>query len=197
MSQGLSAHRAAILHCLSSPEAGRGADACEYLEDGILLVEDGHVAAIGPAAELLARYPRLSVQQHRHALLTPGFIDTHIHYPQTGMIASHGEQLLDWLETYTFPCERRFEDALHAREVAELFIAELLRNGTTSALVFGSVHPQSVDALFEAASTRNLRLIAGKVLMDRNAPDYLTDSAESGYQQSKALIERWHGSSAR
>ena len=104
-----------------------------------------------------------------------------------------GEQLLDWLNTYTFPCENQFADKAHAEKVADIFLKELLRNGTTTALVFGSVHPQSVDALFEAAQRLDLRLIAGKVMMDRNAPEYLTDTAESGYNDSKALIERWHG----
>ncbi|MBD3814673.1 MAG: guanine deaminase, partial [Betaproteobacteria bacterium] len=101
--------------------------------------------------------------------------------------------LLDWLETYTFPTERAFADKAHAGEVAEVFLDELLRNGTTTALVFGSVHKESVDAFFEACEKRNLRMIAGKVLMDRNAPDYLTDTAETGYADSKELIERWHG----
>lgn len=131
--------------------------------------------------------------EYPNALITPGFVDTHIHYPQTGMIASYGEQLLDWLETYTFPTERAFADKAHAGEVAEVFLNELLRNGTTTALVFGSVHKESVDAFFEACEKRNLRMIAGKVLMDRNAPDYLTDTAETGYADSKELIERWHG----
>jgi guanine deaminase len=135
----------------------------------------------------------VELSEYRDALITPGFIDSHIHYPQTGMIASYGEQLLDWLNTYTFPTERQFEDKAHAADVAGIFLKELLRNGTTTALVFGSVHRQSVDAFFEAAEALNLRMIAGKVLMDRNAPDYLTDTAESGYAESKALIERWHG----
>ena len=115
------------------------------------------------------------------------------HLPQTGMVGAYGEQLLDWLNTYTFPCESQFADRAHAEEVADIFIKELLRNGTTTALVFGSVHPQSVEAFFEAAEKLDLRMIAGKVMMDHNAPDDLTDTAESGYLESKALIERWHG----
>ena len=109
------------------------------------------------------------------------------------MIGAYGEQLLDWLNTYTFPTEMRFADKAHASEVADVFIKEMLRNGTTTALVFGSVHKQSVDALFEAAAALNLRMIAGKVLMDRNAPEALTDTVESGYADSRELIERWHG----
>jgi len=135
----------------------------------------------------------VEITEYRDALITPGFIDTHIHYPQTGMIASYGEQLLDWLNTYTFPTEQQFADKAHAADVAGIFLKELLRNGTTTALVFGTVHKQSVDAFFEAAEALNLRMIAGKVLMDRNAPDYLTDTPESGYADSKELIERWHG----
>ncbi|MBC7201050.1 MAG: guanine deaminase [Pseudomonas balearica] len=188
------AYRAALLHCLADPREVGIEQAHEYFEDGLLVVADGKVAQIGHAAELL---PTLAagteVVEYPNALITPGFVDTHIHYPQTGMIASYGEQLLDWLETYTFPTERAFADKAHAGEVAEVFLNELLRNGTTTALVFGSVHKESVDAFFEACEKRNLRMIAGKVLMDRNAPDYLTDTAETGYADSKELIERWHG----
>ncbi|WP_313306660.1 guanine deaminase [Stutzerimonas balearica] len=188
------AYRAALLHCLADPREVGIERSHEYFEDGLLVVADGKVAQIGHAAELL---PTLAagteVVEYPNALITPGFVDAHIHYPQTGMIASYGEQLLDWLETYTFPTERAFADKARAGEVAEVFLNELLRNGTTTALVFGSVHKESVDAFFEACEKRNLRMIAGKVLMDRNAPDYLTDTAETGYADSKELIERWHG----
>lgn len=188
------AYRAGLLHSLGDP-VEIGVDASyQYISDGLLVVENGKITAMGEAAELL---PTLSadtpVEHFEDALITPGFVDTHIHLPQTGMIGAYGEQLLDWLNTYTFPCERQFEDKAHADDVAARFLAELLRNGTTTALMFGSVHPESVDALFEASQRLNLRMIAGKVMMDRNAPDYLTDTAESSYTQSKALIERWHG----
>ncbi|AQZ33316.1 guanine deaminase [Pseudomonas sp. LPH1] len=193
MTTNIKAYRAAILHSLADPAVVGVEQSYQYFEDGILLIENGKVAQIGAAAELLPKLAGVEVQHHRDALITPGFIDTHIHYPQTGMIASYGEQLLDWLNTYTFPTEQQFKDKAHASDVAAIFLKELLRNGTTTALVFGSVHPQSVDAFFEQADKLNLRMIAGKVLMDRNAPDYLTDTAESGYAESKALIERWHG----
>ncbi|TRO26786.1 guanine deaminase [Pseudomonas sp. ALS1279] len=193
MTTNIKAYRAAILHSLADPAVVGVEQSYEYFEDGILLIENGKVAQVGAAAELLPKLAGVEVQHYRNALITPGFIDTHIHYPQTGMIASYGEQLLDWLNTYTFPTEQQFEDKAHASDVAAIFLKELLRNGTTTALVFGSVHPQSVDAFFEQADKLNLRMIAGKVLMDRNAPDYLTDTAESGYAESKALIERWHG----
>ncbi|MFL9811965.1 guanine deaminase [Stutzerimonas sp. VN223-3] len=188
------AYRAAILHSLADPREVGVEKSYEYFEDGLLVVEDGKVAQLGAAQSLLSSLPTgTEVIEYPDALITSGFIDTHIHYPQTGMIASYGEQLLDWLNTYTFPTERAFADKAHASEVAEVFLGELLRNGTTTALVFGSVHKESVDAFFEQAEKLNLRMIAGKVLMDRNAPDYLTDTAESGYTDSKELIERWHG----
>ncbi|NNT95099.1 guanine deaminase [Stutzerimonas nitrititolerans] len=193
MSQ-IKAYRAALLHCLADPREVGIEASHEYFEDGLLVVEDGKVVRNGHAADLLSTLPAgTEVIEYQDALITPGFIDTHIHYPQTGMIASYGEQLLDWLNTYTFPTERAFADKAHASEVAEVFLRELLRNGTTTALVFGSVHKESVDAFFEQAHKLDLRMIAGKVLMDRNAPDYLTDTAESGYADSKELIERWHG----
>lgn len=193
MSNTRKAYRASILHSLADPTVVGVEQSYQYFEDGILLIENGKVAQVGAAAELLPKLTDVEVQHYRDALITPGFIDTHIHFPQTGMIASYGEQLLDWLNTYTFPTEKQFEDKAHASDVAAIFLKELLRNGTTTALVFGSVHPQSVDAFFEQADKLNLRMIAGKVLMDRNAPDYLTDTAETGYAESKALIERWHG----
>lgn len=193
MSTTVKAYRAAILHSIADPAVVGVEHSYEYFEDGVLVVENGQVAKVGHAADLLTTLKGVGITEYRDALITPGFIDTHIHYPQTGMIASYGEQLLDWLNTYTFPTEQQFADKAHASDVAGIFLKELLRNGTTTALVFGTVHKQSVDAFFEAAEALNLRMIAGKVLMDRNAPDYLTDTAESGYADSKELIERWHG----
>ena len=188
------AYRAAILHSIADP-AEVGIEASyEYFEDGLLVVDGGKISALGHASELLPTLPAdIEITHYQDALITPGFIDTHIHLPQTGMVGAYGEQLLDWLNTYTFPCESQFGDKAHADDVADIFIKELLRNGTTTALVFGSVHPQSVNSFFEAAEKLDLRMIAGKVMMDRNAPDYLTDTAESSYVESKALIERWHG----
>jgi len=187
------AYRAAILHSIADPAVVGVEQSYEYFEDGVLVVDNGQVAKVGHAVDLLPTLKGVEITEYRDALITPGFIDTHIHYPQTGMIASYGEQLLDWLNTYTFPTEQQFADKAHAADVAGIFLKELLRNGTTTALVFGTVHKQSVDAFFEAAEALNLRMIAGKVLMDRNAPDYLTDTPESGYADSKELIERWHG----
>jgi guanine deaminase len=194
MSLTCKAYRAAILHSLDDPALVGVQASYEYFADGVLVVEDGRISALGAASEVLPTLADdVEVTHYPDALITPGFIDTHIHFPQTGMVGSYGEQLLDWLNEYTFPCEGQFADKAHADGVAQIFLKELLRNGTTTALVFGSVHPESVDALFEAAQALDLRLIAGKVMMDRNAPDYLTDTAQSSYAQSKALIERWHG----
>ena len=188
------AYRASIVHSIADPAHVAVEASFEYFADGLLLVENGKITALGHATDLLDSLGSdVELIEYQDALITPGFIDTHIHLPQTGMIGSYGEQLLDWLDTYTFPCESQFAEPPHAAEVADIFLKELLRNGTTTALVFGSVHKESVDALFSAAQKLDLRLIAGKVMMDRNAPDYLVDTAESSYADSKALIERWHG----
>ncbi|EPD6684390.1 guanine deaminase [Cronobacter sakazakii] len=169
------------------------APALRFMEDGLLLIRHGKIEWFGEWEKGKQQVPdTVRVRDYRGKLVVPGFIDTHIHYPQSEMVGAYGEQLLDWLNKYTFPAERRYEDREYAREMSAFFIKQLLRNGTTTALVFGSVHPQSVDALFEEASQINMRLIAGKVMMDRNAPDWLLDDAQSSYEQSKALIERWH-----
>lgn len=186
--------RGSILHFLDDPADDDGESAFEFHEDGVLIVEDGHITKVGSASELLPALGRqASLTDCSGKLILPGFIDTHVHFVQTDIIGSHGRRLLEWLEQYTFPAERAFADAGHAREVAEFFLAELLRNGTTTALVLGSVHRASVDAIFAAAAARGMRLIAGKVMMDRNCPDDLKDTAASSYADSKALIERWHG----
>lgn len=185
--------RGDLIHFTADP-ADAGDAALAHLPDGIMLIVDGHVSECGPAAAMLAKLPAdARITDYRGKLILPGFVDTHIHYAQTDIIASYGEQLLTWLEKYTFPTEARFADREHAGEVADFFCDELLRNGTTTALTFATVHPASVDALFEAARQRRMRMIAGKVLMDRNCPDYLADTADTGYAESKALIERWHG----
>ncbi|WCN14109.1 guanine deaminase [Marinomonas mediterranea] len=187
------AWRSSIIHCIADPSKVGNDKAYDYYEDGILVVEDGIIKQLGAANDLLATLdPDVEVEEHPDALIMPGFIDTHIHYPQTDMIGAYGEQLLEWLNKYTFPEESKFKDKEHATDVAERFTNELLRNGTTTALVFGTVHKESVDAFFETVEKQNLRMICGKVMMDRNAPDYLTDTPQSSYKDSKALIERWH-----
>lgn len=164
-----------------------------FIEDGLMLVRSGKVEWFGQWEEGKHLIPEgIRVRDYSGKMIVPGFIDTHIHYPQSEMVGAYGEQLLEWLNKHTFPTERRYNDIEYAREMSAFFIKQLLRNGTTTALVFGTVHPESVDALFEAAHNINMRMIAGKVMMDRNAPDYLLDTAETSYTQSKALIERWH-----
>ena len=187
------AFRASLFHFLADP-LNNGEGAYEYFDDGLLVLVDGIVEAAGDARLLLPTLsPDATTVDHRGKLIIPGFIDTHVHYPQTDIIAADGEQLLDWLTRYTYPAERRFADPVHARKVADFFLTELLRNGTTTAAVFATVHPQSVDAFFEAARARGARMICGKCMMDRHCPDYLRDTAESSYEDSQALIERWHG----
>jgi guanine deaminase len=191
---GLTAHRAALLHFLADPGDNDTPAAYEYFADGVLLVDAGRIVRAGPASALLPTLPPSTpVIEHHNKLIIPGFIDTHIHYPQTDVIASAGKQLLDWLENYTFPAERKFADAVHGNAVAEFFCDELLRNGTTTALVFSTVHKASAEAFFTVAAKRKLRMITGKVLMDRNCPDYLSDCPQSAYDDSRALIEKWHG----
>jgi guanine deaminase len=160
-------------------------------EDALVVMEGGHIAAVEPWSP--RRASGLEVTHYPDAILCPGFIDCHVHYPQMQMIGAYGAQLLDWLDRYTFPTEQQFADAGHAATVARLFLAELLRNGTTTAAVYCTVHPQSVEAFFTESHRLNTRMIAGKVLMDRNAPAPLLDTPERGYDESKALIERWHG----
>lgn len=187
-------HRARILHCLSDPGESGDPTAVEYFDDGAIVVEAGRITRIGPAADLLPQLgDDVEVIDHAGKMIIPGLIDCHVHYPQMEVIASYGSQLLDWLENYTFPSERRYSDKAVASAAAEKFLNELLRNGTTTALVFATVHPNSVDAFFEAASKRNMRVAAGKVLMDRNCPEDLQDTADSAYRDSRALLERWHG----
>lgn len=189
---GTVAIRGALLDCIADPFYEPEAQAMRYIPDGLLVVWDGQIARLGTYQEMAPTLGEIPVTDYRGRLITPGFIDTHIHYPQTGMMAAYGEQLLEWLNRYTFPTEGKFADPAYARAVAELFLDELLKHGTTTALVFAAVFPESVDAFFEAAEARHLRMISGKVMMDCNAPDYLRDTAQSSYDDSRALIEKWH-----
>jgi guanine deaminase len=174
--------------------ATAGADSYSYIEDGLVLLGGGRILDVGEAPALLPRLAaQVRVDHYPGKLILPGFIDAHIHFPQTQVIASYGAQLMDWLERYALVEEQRFADAGHAAAVASFFLDELARNGTTTAAVYGTVHPQAAEAFFAESHRRNTRMIAGKVLMDRNAPAGLTDTAESGYDESKALIRRWHG----
>jgi len=183
--------RAAFLHFVDDPD--NSDRAFEYLDDGLLILNKGKVVVLGSTHDWLNQLPdSIELYDYSGRLIMPGFFDTHTHYPQTEMIASYGTQLLDWLEKYTFPTERQFSDRDLADNVAAFFCEELLRNGTTTSGVFATIHPESVDALFAAAAKRDMCLVSGKVMMDRNAPDYICDSAESSYIDSAALIQRWH-----
>jgi guanine deaminase len=164
------------------------------VEDGLLLAKDGHIHWFGDYRDGRDRIPAgCPLTEHGQGLIVPGFIDAHIHFPQMEIIGSHGKQLLEWLEHYAFPAEEKYGDPGYAAAMADFFLDQLVQNGTTTAMVFCTVHPQSAEALFAAAKKRSMRIIGGKVLMDRNCPPNLRDSAERGYTESKELIERWHG----
>jgi guanine deaminase len=187
------AHRGSLLHFRSDPGAHDDPNAYEYWEQGALIVNEGRVERVGPAQPLLCAEPSLPVTDHGRCLMLPGFIDTHIHFPQIDIIAAGGRHLLEWLEHYTYPAEQRFADASYARGVAQVFLDELLRHGTTTAQVLGTVHKGAIDSFFEVAAARRLRMIAGKTLMDRMAPEGLRDDAVSGEREMRELIDAWHG----
>ncbi len=170
-----------------------GPGAARHLTHGAVLVQDGRIAALGDAAALKAAHPGAELHDYGDALISAGFVDAHIHYPQTGIIASWGKRLIDWLNTYTFPEEARFGDAAHAQAVAGTCLDLMLAHGTTTVCSYATIHPESVDAFFAAAQARGMRAFAGKTCMDRNAPGDLRDSAQAAYDNSKALIERWQG----
>ncbi len=167
-------------------------------QDGLLVVGPGgagaqQVLAAGPYAEVAPQYPGLAVEHLPGRIIAPGFVDMHIHYPQTDVIGAPAEGLLPWLEHYTFPHEKRFVARDYAAEVASFFIAELLRNGVTTALTFATSHPTSVNALFTEAQKHRMRLITGKVLQDRHSPDGVRDETEQSLIDTEQLIEKWHG----
>ncbi|SFB70001.1 guanine deaminase [Polaromonas sp. OV174] len=191
----MKAYRASLLY-FSGPQAA--AEQIVFEKDGLLVVgpdDTGRqrVQAVGDYARLAALYPGLPVEHLPGRIIAPGFVDMHIHYPQLDVIGSPADGLLPWLENYTFPHEARFCDPGYSAQVAEFFIAELLRNGVTTALTFASSHPASVNALFEQAQKSSLRLLAGKVLMDQNAPDGVRDETQQSLLDTEALIQRWHG----
>ncbi|MCA0042949.1 guanine deaminase [Celeribacter litoreus] len=169
-------------------------EAVQVLSDAAILIRDGRVVSIGGREHMRVKHPEAEFHDHGPALIVPGFIDAHAHYPQTAMIASWGKRLIDWLNSYTFPEEAKFADRAYADDIAARYLDLLLANGTTTVTSFCTIHPGSVDALFEAAEQRNMRVIAGKTCMDRDtAPEMLRDTAKAAYDESKALIERWHG----
>ncbi len=185
--------RGRLLTFHAEPQGPEDSDAYSYIEDGALLLAEGRIGAAGTYADIAAQALGLPVTDHRPHLMMAGFIDPHIHFPQVQVIASWGAQLLDWLNTYTFPEETRFADPDHAARMAALFLDQLTAHGTTTAVAYASVHRTSAEALFSEAARRDMRIVAGKVMMDRNAPDGLRDTAQAGYDDSKALIDHWHG----
>ncbi len=186
--------RGQVLQFTADPFQLGTENAHRFWSDGAVVVEDGVILKVGQASDLLADLgPDVEVHYYPGRLIMAGFVDTHVHYPQMEVIASYGAQLIEWLNEYTFPAEGKFHDRDYAGKVAGLFLQESLRNGITTSAVYCTLHPESVDAFFEAAAPYDLRVIAGKVMMDRNAPDFLTDTAQAAYDDSKALIERWHG----
>ncbi|WP_106608307.1 guanine deaminase [Shimia abyssi] len=183
--------RGRILSFEREPQSPEDVEAFSYIEDGALVIADGLIEAVGTFDEI--NTSECNVVDHRPNLLMAGFVDTHLHFPQVQVIASWGAQLLDWLNNYTFPEETRFVDKAHADGIAKVFFDQLIAHGTTSAVAYCSVHTESAEAYFEEAARRDMRMIGGKVMMDRNAPDGLRDTPQSGYDDSKAMLEKWHG----
>lgn len=166
--------------------------AAARLEEAVL-IDGAKIKATGPAARLRAAYPQAEVIDHGRALISAGFIDAHVHYPQTAIIASWGKRLIDWLNSYTFPEELRFSNLSYAMDVANRYMDLTLSNGTTSFCSYATIHPESVEAIFSAAQARGSRIWAGKTCMDRNAPDGLRDTAQSAHDDSARLLDQWHG----
>ncbi len=190
---GRQAIRGATLTWVADPFEVGLARAMRYEPDAVVVMEAGLISAHGPARDILPALGDTPVTAYHDSIIMPGFLDAHVHYAQTGIIGAFGEHLLEWLNRYAFPAEMAFHDPAHARAVARVYLGENLRHGITTPVVYGTVFPASVDVLFEEAEALGLRIIAGKVLMDRNAPAALLDTAQRGYDESKALIERWHG----
>jgi guanine deaminase len=166
-----------------------------FYEDGAMAFARGLITAVGPADTVLDAHPGATLNHYPRDLIAPGFVDAHVHYPQSGIIGAWGRQLIDWLNRYTFPEEMRFGDPAYAERMAKLFFAEQLRHGFTTCASFCTIHPASVDAFFAEAGRRGLRAVGGKVMMDRNGPPGLLDNAQSAHDDSAALIGRWHGRS--
>ncbi|MEP5730715.1 MAG: guanine deaminase [Sulfitobacter sp.] len=183
-----------VLQYSGTPQVGDWEDHVHINTDGGVLLQEGMITDVGQAPDLLAQYPTAAqVRYGKDHLICPGFVDAHVHYPQTAIIASWGKRLIDWLNDYTFPEETRLSDPAYAQTIAARYLDLTLAHGTTTVASYCTIHPHSADALFEVAATRNQRIVAGKTCMDRNAPDGLRDDVQSAYDDSKALIERWHG----
>ena len=189
----LKAIRGAFLDFVDDPFYVADVDSVRYIPDGLLVLSEGKVEAFGAYATVRSQYPTLDITHYPDRLIMPGLIDLHIHYPQTEMIAAYGEQLLEWLDKYTFPTEAKFADETYARTIATFFLDELLRNGTTTAVVLTTIFSASVEVFFAESQRRNLRMIAGQVMMSRNAPDFLLKDPDVAYGEIKQQIQTWHG----
>jgi len=186
--------RGRLLSFKRAPQSLTDTDSYVYETDGALLLDGGKIAASGSYADVKANAPDGAEEiDHRPHLVMPGFIDTHLHFPQMQVIASYAANLLEWLNTYTFPEECRFVETAHAQKIATHFYDELIRHGTTTAVAYCSVHKTSADAYFAEAMKRGMCMIGGKVMMDRNAPQGLLDTPEMGYDETRAVIAEWHG----
>lgn len=191
MDESVKLYRGEVFYFVASPL--EQTDAYVYEPDGALVVQKGKIVEAGSFQTLSGRYQTAEVFDFSGKLIMPGFIDVHVHFPQLPIIGMYGYQLLDWLNTYTFPAEQAFASPVYARQIASCFIRELLKNGTTTCMAYATVHPTSVEALFSVASQYNMCILAGKVLMNRNAPQGLMDTTEQGERDSRTLIEKWHG----
>ena len=181
-----------ILSFINNPFLVSANNSVSLIETGGVLINGPFIKQVGKFSTLQSQYPHAEIYDYGKNLITSGFIDCHMHYPQTGIIASYGKRLLDWLNEYTFPEEKKFNDINYARKIASLTLDLCIKNGTTSLSSFCTTSPNSVDALFEEAQKRNMCVVAGKTCMDRNAPKYLIDCVNSAYDDSKYLIEKWH-----
>ena len=184
-------YRAQVFHTPRNPFRDEGA--LEHFEDGALVVEREKILVVGRYADLAPQYPDAAVVDHRDAFLLPGFVDTHVHYPQIPVIGAMGLRLLEWLETRTLPEEARFADPDYAKSQAQIFLRQLALNGTTTALVFGAHFKEAVEVFFEAADGSGLRVTSGLVLGDRNLSPALHTTPERAYRESRELIATWHG----
>jgi guanine deaminase len=187
----ITGYRGQVFYFTDNPAFSQ--DAYKYHKDGVLYVQDGKILEAGDYSILKSKYTNnTTIVDYSGKFITPGFVDAHVHYAQMEMVASYGDQLIDWLEKYTIPTERKFSDYKYAFKIANLFLEQLINNGTTTAQVFATIAPQSADAFFTAAQARNMRMIAGSAFMDKNTPSYASISPEQAYANSKELIERWN-----
>lgn len=196
MTHNVTAIRGDFITFLDDPFLKPEKNCLDHVNDALIIMGQGKIISCGPYHSTKNLLPKgIEPVTYHNAIITSGFIDTHVHYPQIQMISAYGGELLEWLNKYTFVTEQQFANAAHAEEITKIFIKELLRAGTTTAAVYCTVHPQSVDAFFKESLKFNMRMIAGKVMMDRNAPKALLDTAQKSYDECRDLIQKWHGKS--